>query len=291
MIFETAQEWRSAPEKRVALFGMSGLGKTHVSNILRRSGAWFHYSVDYRIGSRYLIEEINDNLKREAMKNPYLADLLRSDSIDITARLRFENLAPLSAWLGKPGNPARGGLQIGEYRHRQALHRNAEIAAMHDCPRFMARARALYGYPHFVCDTSGSFCEVVEPDDPQDPVLAQLSRNLLLVWIESGPEHGKKLTERFRRAPKPMYYPPALLDRLWKEYLAAGNVPEGDVDPDDFAVFAYRRALAARQPRYRAIAENWGLGVSADDIATVRDEADFVDVIARAITDVSRARA
>ncbi len=283
MIYETAKEWLEAPEKRVALFGMSGLGKTHVSNILRAGGGWFHYSVDYRIGSRYLIEEINDNLKREAMKNPFLADLLRSDSIDITARLRFQNLAPLSAWLGKPGDPARGGLPIGEYRHRQALHREAEIAAMRDSPRFIARARALYGYPHFVCDTSGSFCEVVDPADPADPVLEAMTRHMLLVWIEGGEEHAEKLIERFRAAPKPMYYPPALLDRLWQEYINENNVEEGEVDPDDFAVFAFSRAIRERQPRYRAIAESRGVRVSADDMATVRDEADFNAVIADAL--------
>ena len=40
---------------------MSGLGKTHVSNMLRRTGGWFHYSIDYRIGTRYMGEYIVDN--------------------------------------------------------------------------------------------------------------------------------------------------------------------------------------------------------------------------------------
>jgi len=38
MYYKTSDEWRAADRKRVALFGMSGLGKTHVSNILRASG-------------------------------------------------------------------------------------------------------------------------------------------------------------------------------------------------------------------------------------------------------------
>ena len=81
MIYATAPDWLDAPAKRVLLFGMSGLGKTHVSNILRDSGRWFHYSVDYRIGTRYMGEFIVDNFKREAMRNPFLRDLLMSDSI------------------------------------------------------------------------------------------------------------------------------------------------------------------------------------------------------------------
>ena len=30
---------------------MSGLGKTYISNLLREDGDWFHYSIDYRIGT------------------------------------------------------------------------------------------------------------------------------------------------------------------------------------------------------------------------------------------------
>lgn len=66
---QSAANWYDAPQKRIMLFGMSGLGKTHVSNLLRAGGGWFHYSVDYRIGTRYLDEEIVDLFKREAMKS------------------------------------------------------------------------------------------------------------------------------------------------------------------------------------------------------------------------------
>jgi hypothetical protein len=45
---------------------------------------------------------------------------------------------------------------------RQDQHRAAETATL-DTARFMERAEEIYGYPNFVCDTSGSICEVVEP--------------------------------------------------------------------------------------------------------------------------------
>ena len=51
MYYPTANDWRAAPHKRVVLFAMSGLGKTHVSSMLRQTGHWFHYSIDYRIGT------------------------------------------------------------------------------------------------------------------------------------------------------------------------------------------------------------------------------------------------
>ncbi|MGB1830448.1 MAG: ATPase, partial [Paracoccaceae bacterium] len=127
-MYKSAAEWRSAEKKRILLFGMSGLGKTYVSNMLRASGNWFHYSIDYRIGTRYMGELIADSFKKKAMEVPYLRDLLLSDSIYIASNITFDNLAPLSTYLGKPGDPNKGGLNFAEYLRRQEQHRRAEIA-------------------------------------------------------------------------------------------------------------------------------------------------------------------
>ncbi len=283
MLYPNADAWRDAPEKRIMLFGMSGLGKTHISNLLRSSGGWFHYSVDYRIGTRYLGEHIADNFKREAMKVPLLRNLLCSDSVYIASNITFENLAPLSTYLGKPGNPELGGLPWEEYCRRQALHRAAEVAAMHDTARFAARAQDIYGYENFVCDSSGSICEVVDPDNPQDPVMSSLASVLLPVWIEGSEDHTKQLIRRFDRAPKPMCYQPDFLERMWKEYCAEEAKAAADVDPDEFVRWAYARALDHRQPRYRAMAERWGIIVAADDVARVHNESDMIDLIAHAL--------
>ncbi len=283
MIYQTAQDWQNDPNKRVLLFGMSGLGKTHVSNILRQSGDWFHYSVDYRIGTRYLGEEIDDNLKREAMKNPFLRDLLKSDSVDIHANLKFENLAPLSTFLGKPGDPALGGLEFAEYSRRQHLHHKAEVAALLDTPRFIERARTLYGYGNFICDSGGSICEVVNPDDPNDPVLGKLAEHLLMVWIKGDDSHSDALIRRFDADPKPMCYQRAFLEGLWHAYLEEKSLDANKVNPDDFVRVAYGKALAHRQPRYAAMARNWGISVPASDMAQVRNEADFTALIARSL--------
>ncbi len=283
MIYPTAAEWRAAENRRIMLFGMSGLGKTHVSSMLRGSGGWFHYSVDYRIGTRYMGEHIADNFKREAMKVPLLRELLMTDSVTIRSNITFDNLAPLSTYLGKPGDPARGGLPFAEYMTRQDQHRAAEIAALQDTPRFIDRALELYGYPHFVCDSGGSICEVVDPEDPEDPVLRPLSQALLCVWIEGSEAHTAELVRRFDRAPKPMYYQPDFLRSAWEEYRTEQGLTEAQVDPDAFVRWTYARALAHRTPRYAAIARNWGVSVTAEEIAAATTEAAFIDLIAAAI--------
>src|SRR6266568_501812 len=126
MRFSSGKEFRDWPSKAVTIFGMSGVGKTTLARLLQGDD-WFQYSVDYRIGTRYMGEHIVDNFKREAMKVTFLRELLRSDSIHINSNITFQNLSPLSTYLGKPGDPGKGGLPFGEYRRRHAQHRNAEI--------------------------------------------------------------------------------------------------------------------------------------------------------------------
>ena len=282
MINSSAADWRRAGQKRVLLFGMSGLGKTRLSNLLRAAGGWFHYSVDYRIGTRYMGEHIVDNCKREAMRNPFLAELLMTDSIYIASNITFNNLAPLSTYLGKPGNPALGGLPFAEYLIRQEQHRVAEIAALLDTAHFINRANDLYGYQNFVCDSGGSICEVVEAANPADPVLQALSRHHLMVWIKGSDAHTADLVRRFDREPKPMYYRPDFLQAMWGEYLVLHNLAPDQVNPDAFVRFTFARALSHRQPSYQAMAEQWGISVTAEAVARVETAQDFTDLIAGA---------
>ena len=282
MIYRSGADYLKAPRKRVMLFGMSGLGKTYLSNLLRDHGDWFHYSVDYRIGTRYMGEFISDNFKREAMKVPLLRELLMTDSVYIASNITFDNLAPLSTYLGKPGDPAKGGVPFAEYMKRQEQHRAAEVAATLDTARFMDRAAEIYGYPNFVCDTSGSICEVVEAEDPTDPVMKQLSETLLMVWIKGSDAHTAELVRRFDRAPKPMYYQPHFLHAAWEEYRTTHSVSEETCDPDHFVRWTYARALAHRQPRYAAMAR-WGVTVTAEEVGDVGSAHVFDALMARAI--------
>ena len=280
MFYASADQWLRAPQKRIMLYGMSGLGKTHLANLLRDNGDWFHYSVDYRIGTRYMGEFIADNFKREAMKVPLLRELLLTDSVYISSNITFDNLAPLSTYLGKPGDPSLGGLPFQDYMIRQEQHRVAEVAALSDTEHFIARAEALYGYANFVCDTGGSICEVIDPDNPADPLMTELSKHLLPVWISGSDTHTQALIKRFDRAPKPMYYQPAFLRAAWHDYQTETGLSECQINPDTFVRWTYARALAHRAPRYAAMARNWGITVRAEDVAQVQTPEEFIALIA-----------
>ncbi|MCZ4272683.1 ATPase [Maritalea porphyrae] len=275
MLFASANEYQESPQKAVTTFGMSGVGKTMVASQLRRSG-WFHYSVDYRIGTRYMGEHIVDNFKKRAMRDPFLAGLLRSDSIYIGSNITFHNLSPLSTYLGQPGDPEKGGLEFAEFKRRQAQHRIAEISAMQDTAYFIKRAQDIYGYDHFIADTSGSFCEVVDPNDPNDPVIQAVTPHTALLYIRGTQEDEQRLISNFVKAPKPMYYSPDMLENAWGRYKAEKNIAnDKDVDPDDFAVWGFAALVRHRLPIYQAIADKFGYIVEARDYETIRDDKDF----------------
>lgn len=274
----TVDEFRAWPNKSITLMGMSGVGKTRLANMLRQHH-WFHYSGDYRIGTRYLDEAILDNIKQQAMQVPFLRDLLRSDSIYIHNNITVDHLKPVSSFLGKLGDPEKGGLPLREFKRRQQLHREAEIAAMHDVPDFIRKAHEIYGYDHFINDAGGSLCEL---DDPE--VMKVLDEHTLIVYIKATEHDEQVLIERAEQDPKPLYYRDDFLDQQLAAYKSEHDLPYvAMIDPDDFVRWMFPRLFYARIPRYESIAQQYGYIVSTEELAGVRDEQDFVAVLEQAV--------
>ena len=274
----TVEAFRAWDNKCITLLGMSGVGKTYLSGLLRRHD-WFHYSGDYRIGTRYLDEHILDLIKGQAMQVPFLRDLLRQDWIFIRNNIKVDDLGPVLSFVGKLGNPELGGLGLEEFNRRQALYRQAEIAAMHDVPAFKRKAQEIYGYRHLVNDVGGSLCELEEP-----AVIDLLARESLILYIQVPPEDEIKLIQRAQADPKPLYYRPAFLAAAVKDFLAERQLEYvAEIDPDDFTRWVFPRLFHSRVPRYEAIAGPQGYTLSSTEVARVRDERDFLDLVEQAI--------
>lgn len=272
------QEFLDWQSKRITLLAMSGAGKTTLANKLPKAN-WFHYSGDYRIGTKYLEEPIMDNIKRQAMAVPFLRELLLSDSIYIGSKITVENLAPVSSFLGKLGNPELGGLPLKEFKRRQKLHHQAEVAAMYDVPEFIHKAEDIYGYRHFINDAGGSICELDCPD-----VLETLARHTLIVYIKIPKTLEQTIIERSRTDPKPLYYREEFLDEKLSEFMRLKNYASSDeIPPDEFVSWVFPELFKSRVPRYEAIAKQYGYTVEADDAEKVKTEDDFIRLIADAI--------
>jgi len=275
----TVDSFRAWPHKKLTLLGMSGVGKTYLSSLLRRHD-WFHYSADYRIGKRYLDEPILDSIKQQAMQVPFLRDLLRRDWIDIKNNVKVDDLGPVLSFVGKPGDPAQGGIAFEEFSRRQALYREAEIAAMRDVPAFIGKAQDIYGYAHFVNDVGGSLCEL---DDVS--VIELLAAHTLILYIQvTTPEEEAELIRRAQADPKPLYFRPAFLLEQLPLYLKEKRLTSIDAaDADDFTRWIFPRLFRARVPRYQAIAGPHGYTVTSHEVAQIRDEQDFLALVETAI--------
>ena len=268
-------EFRAWNNKKVTLLGMSGVGKTYLSTLLCGHN-WFHYSGDYRIGTRYLDEPILDLIKQQAMQIPFLRDLLRRDWIYIRNNIRVDDLGSVLSFVGKLGDPERGGVALEEFSQRQAAYRDAEIAAMHDVPRFIRKSREIYGYRHFVNDVGGSLCELDEPS-----VIDLLVEHTLILYIQvTDREEEQKLIERAQSDPKPLYYRSAFLKEQLEIYLQEQKLGyAAEMDPDEFTRWVFPRLFHSRVPRYEAIAKPHGYTVTSREVARVRDEADFLELL------------
>lgn len=274
----TPEQFMAWPRRAITLLGMSGVGKTTLAGKLP-STTWFHYSGDYRIGTKYLEEPILDNIKRQAMQVDFLRDLLRSDSIYIASNITVNNLKPISTFLGKVGSTARDGLPLEEFKRRQRLHGQAEIAAMKDVADFIVKAKEIYGYDHFLNDAGGSLCEL---DDPG--MVKVLADHTLILYLRAGDDMEQELIRRAAANPKPLYYREDFLERELALYLQeTGEESADDIDPDGFVRWIFPKLVQHRRPRYAALASHLGYTVDAKDIEGLRDDQDFLQMVVGAI--------
>lgn len=275
----TVDSFRAWEHKKITLLGMSGVGKTYISNMLRQHD-WFHYSGDYRIGTRYLDEPIMDLVKAQAMQQPFLRDLLRRDWIYIRNNIKVDDLGPVLSFVGKPGNPEQGGVPLEDFVRRQAQYREAEIAAVHDVPQFIRKAQEVYGYKHFINDMGGSLCELEDP-----AVIDLLVDNTLILYIKvTDEEQEQELISRAQSAPKPLYYRPEFLLQELEIYLQEHDLQyAAQMDPDAFTRWVFPRLFHSRIPRYAEIAGH-GYTVTSRELAGVKTEGEFLELLETAIS-------
>ncbi len=274
----SVEDFKNWQNKKITLVGMSGVGKTYISSMLQDFG-WFHYSGDYRIGTRYLDETILDMIKSKAMEVPFLQDLLRKDWIYIRNNIKVSDLGPVLSFVGKLGNPELGGVELEDFQQRQAIYRKAEIDAMRDVPSFIEKARKIYGYRHFINDVGGSLCELNEPG-----VIEDLAKHTLILYIKvTDDKEEQRLINRAQISPKPLYYRPDFLLQQLNIFLEERNLEyAAQIEPDDFTSWIFPRLFHSRVPRYEEIAKE-GYTVTSKEIADIKDEKDFLALIEEAI--------
>lgn len=247
----TRDQFLNLSRKTITLMGMSGVGKSFLTQMLKGRG-WGAYECDVQIGTHFLAEEIGKSLPGYPP-------------------VRSDDLQTLSAFVGKLG---KGGLSLPEFQRRQGLYMEAE------CNSLRAAKQALHSTNRdFVVDSTGSLCEIAD-----EVLLADLGGQTLFVYIKASAEEEAEILDRAQKFPKPLYFPPAFLEEKIAVYIEEQDLfGLEQVDPDHFARWVFPHLFASRLPKYERLAGLYGVVVPSEALKGVGHEGDFVEVIADAL--------
>jgi len=274
----SAKDFIANKNKRITLLGMSGVGKTHLAKLIGEEGDWFHFSGDYRIGAAHLKEEIIANIANKMSSDSWLKTLLDNNSISVNSQVTFDNLEPISAFLGKVGNPEEGGLPFDEFVRRQHLFLEAERKAMYEVPEFISKSQAK-GFSHFINDAGGSLCELEDSN-----LFKLLSDNTLVVYIKTSKENERVLIERAKESPKPVYYNPVFFERSVKAFLSENNLEyAAQISPDSFVSWVFPKLIEDRLVKYSSLAGKYGCTIKSDDLHNCKSSNDVLNLISSAL--------
>ena len=277
-MINSADQFKNEKNKRLTLLGMSGVGKTRLAKLIGEEGGWFHFSGDYRIGATHLKDAIIDNIALKMKEDPWLRPLLENNSISVNSQVTFKNLEPISTFLGKIGNPEEGGLPINEFIRRQSLFLEAEIKAMYEVPRFINQSQ-VEGYAHFINDAGGSLCELND-----EKLFKLLSEKTLIVYIKTSKETERKLIDRAKRRPKPMYYNPNFFEKALQSYLKENNLSyAAQISPDAFVGWVFPKLVADRLKKYESLASKYGCTIKSDELHDCSSSKDVINLISNAL--------
>ena len=273
MKFTTSEQFLQQPLKHVTLLGMSGVGKTHVSQLLAKAG-WFHFSVDYHIGKDYLNPDIEAAILQEVKHIPAIEQGL----FQIKSNLSVDDLRPLSHFIGQLGNPEQGGISHPEFVRRQSLHYQAEVASMHDSISVIESAKQ-QGYDNIINDAGGSLCEIEDSG-----IFEAMAPHTLLLYIESSPQDIEQLIERAIAYPKPLYFNADFLIQRIEEYLTLNELEYvAQMNPTDFSRWVFPLLVASRKQKMDELCERYGYKITSEAIQSVHSSEDFLTCIAEAI--------
>ncbi len=244
-------EFLAQPKKAITFIGMSGVGKSHASCQLEEWG-WANYSCDYLIGTKYL------------------GELIKSEG-----EMSAANIENLSDFVGQIGDEEQGGTTLDEFCRRQKLYYVAECDVLRDMPEALGSADG-----HFVCDSSGSLCEVED-----EAVLEEVGQKSLIVYLKVRQEGQAEILKRATEYPKPLYFPPAFLEERLARYLDKFDLADvSGIHPVEFLRWIFPSLFEARLPKYQRLAQKYGVILPSHKVDLASEEA-FLQCIAGALNE------
>ncbi len=242
-----AQEFKSMPKKSITLIGMSGAGKTHISCQLEKWG-WQNYSCDFEIASKYLKEELGS-----------------------PANISADDISSLSDYLGKIGNPKKGGFLLDKFKKRQKAYYDAECAALDNISEEVSNSNK-----NFVNDSTGSLVEIED-----DALIQKIGEQTLFVYLKTGDKEEQDVLKRAKDYPKPLFFPPEFLAEKKDKFLSEFDLNTiEDMEPDEFARWVFPLLFEARKPKYQKLADLYGVTIPSSKFMDLKSSDEFIEIIA-----------
>lgn len=257
----------------VTLVGMSGVGKTSISQILP-ADKWCFVSVDLEI-LKLLEPKIKAYIHKQITNSlPKISQLISANVIDFHLTKNLSDLSALSYYLGMIGE---GELTIEEFLVHQTEYRNAERLITSNIINNIL-SHSYEGYNNFIIDTTGSIVEIIDFSDDSDPLLAQLQNLTKVLYIESDTNFTNQLISRYIKTPKPLLFNPHFLQSQLDIYIKTNNLRNvNDINPISFMKDIISPLLNHRLPYYRKLAQK-GITIPINTYSKIKTEAAFLEL-------------
>lgn len=230
----------------LALIGMSGCGKTFLSQTLANKG-FFHYSVDWEIANilrPQILESVIEKIKNQSQffKNLHENFLLKTD-----LSLTFDDLSTVTTFV-IPLNE-NNKVSFKNLITNQRLYKAAELQAMNGF--FLRFKNNANNYEGIICDATGSIFEVAS-DSAE--MIENLKNNATTVYIETNETHIQTLVTRSKNAIKPILYNERFLNKNLQEYYSVKEINDDFEIDAAFFQWVFPNLLKYRQECYQQLA-------------------------------------
>ncbi|SVC00131.1 uncharacterized protein METZ01_LOCUS252985, partial [marine metagenome] len=111
-----------------------------------------------------------------------------------------------------------------------------------------------------------------------------LSEKTLIVYIKTSKETERKLIDRAKKRPKPMYYSPNFFKKSLQSYLKENNLSyAAQINPDSFVGWVFPKLVADRLKKYESLASKYGCTIKSDELHDCSSSKDVIALISNAL--------